>query len=363
MAIEDILNLVRPEILKLKPYESARFVAEQAGFKGRVWLDANENPFTPYSSNGLSFNPNRYPEPQPEELKNRLAELYETSSDNILITRGSDEAIDLLIRAFCRARIDNTLICPPTFGMYKIYGNVQGIATLEVPLDAENNYQLDVKYILNTCYSNPVKIVFIPAPAAPMGHVMNEEDILTICESLSKRALVIVDEAYIEFSEQNSFTKHLSQYPNIAVMRTLSKAYGMAGLRIGSLIADPKIINVLRAVMAPYALTVPSIETALEALSPEGIKHTQKYIEFLKSEREKMEGELKKLPFITNVFPSVTNFILFQTEHAEALHQYCGEHGIIIRPQMSNLKNALRFSVGTEAENQEVLKVLQEFSV
>ena len=361
MAIEDILKLIRPEILKLQPYESARVVAEKAGFTGKVWLDANENPFAPYSANGLSFAPNRYPEPQPEDLKNRLAELYEVSSENILITRGSDEAIDFTVRAFCRARIDNILICPPTFGMYKIYGDVQGIATLRSPLLAEENYRLDVKGILNTCYCNSVKIVFIPSPSAPMGHMMNDEDVLTVCESLSKRALVVVDEAYIEFSGRTSFTKYLSQYPNLAVTRTLSKAYGMAGLRLGSIMADPQIINILKSVMPPYPLTVPSIETALEALSPKGLKQADKYIKFLVSEREKMEMELKKLPFIETVFPSSTNFILIQSERFEELYQHCGKNGIIFRPQTNALKNSLRFSVGTKEENEEVIRVLREF--
>ncbi len=358
--IEKILELARVEIRKFKPYQSAKKIFEDAGYEEKICLDANLNPYPPYPTDGSTDGFNYYPEPQPLELKKILTKIYKVDSNNILLTRGGDEAIDLLVRAFCEPQKDSIVICTPTYGMYKISAEIQGADVLDIPLLPNKNFKLDVNGIFEARNNNSIKLIFIPSPNAPLGHLMNKNDILRLCKELSEQALIIIDEAYIEFANEPSFTDFLSKFPNLVVLRTLSKAYAMAGLRIGSCIGNPEIVQLLKNIQAPYPLTIPSINAAIKALQPAGLELVKKYIKELIAERDKLILELGKLPYVKKVFPSVTNFVLFEADNAEDVFDYCSKQGIILRSQTYQLLNTIRISVGTEQNNKKLIEILKK---
>lgn len=347
-----ILDLARPEIREMTPYSSAR--REQ--MNGKVWLNANENP---WSNSEDSFN--RYPEPQPQDLLNALAKLYHVIPEQLLVGRGSDEIIDLLLRVFCTAGKDAIMICPPTYGMYKIAAVIQNAGIVSVPLLKEQNFSLDMPAILQA-WQPRIKLIFLCSPNNPTGNVFAEANVLSLCQQFSEKALIIVDEAYIEFSNAISLTKHINDYPNLVIMRTLSKSHGLAGVRCGSVIANPTVIQLLQKVIAPYPIPVPVAKIITEYLTPDNFIKMQQCVEQLKQQRKILENFLSTLPAVKKLWPSDANFLLMEVDDAELMMQQCQAYGIVIRDRSRDygLKNCIRITIGTPEENQLLMKILRE---
>ncbi|HEX3667496.1 MAG TPA: histidinol-phosphate transaminase [Rhizomicrobium sp.] len=343
-------NLIRPDLRSIAPYCSAR----SEGDPHPIGIDANEFPWPPFGSTQCQSN--RYPQPQPRELIQRLAALWNVGQDCILLTRGSDEGIDTLLRLFCCAGRDQILICPPTYGMYKTAAAVQGAAVLEVPLTP--GWQLDVATISATC-TPATKLIIIPSPNAPMGHLMSRADILVLCMARAGQSLIVVDEAYVEFtSGPEGVLPDLANCANLVVLRTLSKAHALAGERIGAVIAAPPMIGNLRKILAPYPLTQSSIRIALDALGPNGLVQNAERRSLLLAERERMAALLPKSPWIESVFASVANFLLVKTSSSEALVGHLKKFGILARDRNQDVPWTVRLTIGTPEENNLVLQVL-----
>ena len=350
-----VLDLARQELLRLKPYSSARMEAGQA----TVMLNSNESPFAPFT--GAAEGLNRYPEPQPEEVLRALAFEYGTDRQQLLLGRGSDEAIDLLVRAFCQCGQDAILISPPTFGMYAVAAGVQGAAVVSVPLDAQRDFLMDFPAVLAAAENSAVKIVFVCSPNNPTGGLVPVEEVRRLARALSGRALVVVDEAYGEFAQADSLAADVAAIPNLAVLRTLSKAYGLAGARLGVLIAVPEIIGLLRRIMAPYPIPSPCAAAALAALDPLGVDVREKRLALILSERERVVTALAQHPRVRQVWPSSANFIAFRVDDARQLWCELAERGILIRDISHNLglSDCLRVSIGTAEENDQFLRALR----
>jgi histidinol-phosphate aminotransferase len=345
-----VRQLARPDIVSLKSYDHASW---EPSF---TRLHANELPWRAAgdeSEAGL----NRYPEPQPKALIQRLAGLYDVPAEFLMISRGSDEAIDLLVRAFCRAGQDAVLICPPTFVMYRVAAQIQGARVISVPLLREAGFQLDARGVITRC-ANEVKLVFLCSPNNPTGNLIKSEDILNIVDALAGRALVVVDEAYIEFSTQGSLASQVRERPHLAVLRTLSKAHGLAGARVGSLIADPEVIRLLSKLIAPYAIAQLTLEAALQLLSPSHFRNLRRRVSDITSERDRLSGALRELPDVREVFPSEANFLLARfTDPAEMLSRARHARLLVRDPSgYPGLEDALRISVGTPEQNDALLR-------
>jgi histidinol-phosphate aminotransferase/imidazoleglycerol-phosphate dehydratase/histidinol-phosphatase len=349
-----IKNLLRPDLRNLAAYSSAR--DEANGFVPDIGIDANEFPWPPFGATASRCQPNRYPEPQPVALRQRMAALWNVDADRILLGRGSDEGIDLLLRTFCEAGKDRIIICPPTYGMYKVAAAIQGAEVIKVPLT--KFWQLDVPGILKSC-TPQTKLIFIPSPHAPMGHLMKRDDIHALCMGRAEQSLIVVDEAYIEFSDQpQGMVKDIDQYPNLVVLRTLSKAHALAGERVGCVIAKPDLITALQKTMPPYPLTQSSIRAALDALSPNGLIQNRERRQLLVKERERMTTWLKYAPDVTQIFPSVANFLLVETKNSKDVMIRLKEYGILARDRHNDVPETVRLSIGTPEENNAVLKAL-----
>lgn len=347
-----VLDLARAEIRALQPYSSARM--EASG--GRVMLNANESPWAPPGDGELDCN--RYPDPQPTALLGALARLYGVRASQLLVGRGSDEAIDLLVRAFCRAGQDAILIQPPTFGMYAVSARIQGAEVISVPLATD--FTLDVDALL-AAVTPSVKLVFVCTPNNPTGQRVPLRDIERLARTLSDRALVVVDEAYIEFSQAQSAAPLVNQFDNLAVLRTLSKAWALAGARIGTLLAHEDVISLLRRILAPYPLPRPCVALALEALSPEGQADAREHLAVVRSERDRLTQALVAVPGVRAVLPSHANFLAVRFDDAGAAYQRLLCAGIVVRDihRYPQLGDALRITIGTPAENDRVLDVLK----
>ena len=350
-----VLELARPEILALQPYSSARREAGQA----EVMLNANEAPWPPPDTRpelrALSLN--RYPDPQPQILLERLAELYGVGSSQILVGRGSDEAIDLLLRAFCRPGLDAIALSPPTFGMYAVCAAVQGATRIEIPLDPQ--FGVDVHGLCDSLPTS-VKIVFLCSPNNPTGACTSLIDIERIANAMRGRALVIVDEAYIEFASLPSASTLIARHENLGVLRTLSKAWALAGARIGCLLAGAEIIALLRKIMPPYPLPTPSVAAALSALTADGMALTRQRIALIIAERERMASALKRVPSVLEVLPSQANFLCVHFEDAGQIYRNLINGGVVVRDvgRYPGLAGYLRLSIGTREENSRLLEVL-----
>lgn len=350
------VDLARPELLALQPYASARLQAGQAA----VMLNANESPWPPLAeaSRGL----NRYPDPQPALLRTRLAALYGVNEEQLLIGRGSDEAIDLLVRAFCRAGVDAVAVSPPTFGMYAVCAGVQGAAVISVPL--QEDFTLSVDGLLERLPDN-VKLLFVCSPNNPTGGLVPLGDIGRLVSALSGRAMVIVDEAYIEFADTPSATTLLGQFDNLGVLRTLSKCWALAGARIGTLIAHPDVIALLRRIMSPYPLPTPCVKAALAALDERGTIVMRSRVKQIVTERERLARWLGQWPQTRQVYPSCANFLTVRFADAARVYGHLLASGIVVRDinRQGALANCLRFSVGSEVENSRLLEALAEVGV
>jgi histidinol-phosphate aminotransferase len=350
-AVDQVLALVRPEILALAPYSSAR--KESKG--GRVWLDANENPETPAAHQPLF---NRYPEPQPANLVELLAGLYGVPANQLLVTRGSDEGIDLLLRTFCRAGQDAILITPPTYGMYVVAAGIQNARVVTVPLIREKNFALDADAVLKAV-TPAVKIVFLCSPNNPTGNLLDRAAVLEVVRALAGRAIVAVDEAYVDFADVPSLAEEIPANPNLIVLRTLSKAFGLAGARVGTTIADPAVIAVLQKVIAPYPVPVPVLLAALAALAPEGLAAAQQSVGLLIKERARLMAALPVLPIVKRVWPSDTNYILIEVADSTRVMAAGRAAGIVWRDRSKDVPHTIRITVGTAEENNQTLEVLR----
>jgi len=346
-----VLDLARPEIRAMQPYSSARM--EASG--GEVFLNANESAWAPVGDDGLGCN--RYPEPQPAALVEALAALYGVRREQLLVGRGSDEAIDLLVRAFCRAGRDAILIQPPTFGMYAVCARVQDAGIVEVPLAAD--FTLDVDAVL-AALTPAVKLVFICTPNNPTGQLVPRAAVERLAQALARRALLVVDEAYVEFSDAGSVADLIDRHDNLAVLRTLSKAWALAGARVGSLLANAEVIALLRRIMAPYPLPLPCVDAALLALSGWGRANARGHVGIVREQRAQMLAELRRLPGVREVLPSQANFLAVRFDDAGAVYQRLLAAGIVVRDvrRYPNLGDALRITIGTPTENDRVLAVL-----
>lgn len=347
-------KIVRPEIWKMAGYSSARM--EMTDVSGMIQLDANENPYLPYlTSKSHTNNINRYPHPQPDAVLARLAAVYKVSPKQVLVGRGMDEIMDVLVRVFCVPYKDNIIITPPTYGYYEVIADIAGIQVKKVALDINNGFSLDAAKVINAANQN-TKIIFLCTPNNPTGNVLPLKDIEQIAKNLPN-VIIAVDEAYIEFATAKSASTIMENYNNIVVMKTLSKAYAFAGVRVGTLIANPEIIKVARKVLAPYPIPVPVAGLILEAISPFGLELANSHIELIKLERDRVMSYLNKTPGIY-VYPSEANFLLLKVDNANAVYKDLLAKGIILRNRGRDVENTIRFTIGTPEENDLVLRAL-----
>jgi len=348
------LLLARPDILTLKPYEHAIWDAAYER------LHANENPWRAdgdLSVAGL----NRYPECPPVALVERLSQLYGVKPQQLTVGRGSDEGIDLLCRSFCRAGIDSVLVCPPTFGFYKVAARVQGANVIEIPLNRERNFALDRAAVL-AAWNPTVKLVFLCSPGNPTGTLLDANEMQSLCADLDGKAIVVIDEAYIDFSQRESFIRLIDRFSNLVVLRTLSKAYALAGVRCGAIIADSAIIELLDRVLPPYAIPTSTVETVLAVTDKVNRAQFEQRVATLVSERDLLRTRLSEATLIQRVWPSDANFVLVECTNADAVIAAARSVGLVIRDQRSQpqLGNCLRISVGTPDQNARLVSALTQ---
>ncbi|VEI59055.1 histidinol-phosphate aminotransferase-2 [Pasteurella multocida] len=349
-----IASLSRKNIQALTPYQSAR----RLGGKGDIWLNANEYPTSPnFDLTHRTFN--RYPEPQPQSVIEGYANYAGVKPENVLVSRGGDESIELIIRAFCEAQ-DNVLYCPPTYGMYSVSAETCGIALKTVPLTAD--FQLNLPEIERNL--SGVKVVFVCSPNNPTGTLVNREDLLALLEMTREKAIVVVDEAYIEFCPQATMLTELKSYPHLAIIRTLSKAFALAGLRCGFTLANKELIDVLQKVIAPYPLPVPVADIAAQALQQDGLQMMQQRVQEILQNRTALEAELRTLPCVENVFASDGNYVLVKFKNGQKVFQTLWDQGIILRNQHSALmlENCIRITIGTAEENRQVIEAIRQIA-
>lgn len=339
-------SLIRENVKSMRPYSSARDEFNDATSDDMIFLDANENPF----ENGI----NRYPDPHQTALKEVLASIKNVSPKNILVGNGSDEVLDLLFRAFCEPNVDNVITLPPTYGMYGVLANLNAIENKKIILNED--FQPNVNSILNRANEN-TKLLFLCSPNNPTGNSFSEESVLRILNEFN--GLVVIDEAYIEFSDRPTWLKRIAEFDNLIIVQTLSKAYGMAGLRLGLLFASPEIIAVLEKIKPPYNVNSVSQSLAIEKLA--SLKYIYE-IEEIKQEREKVMKALVCCKIVTEIFPSETNFILFRVDNATFQYNQFLENGIVVRNRSNDslCRSCLRISIGTPQENEKVIELLKK---
>ncbi|MCK8493406.1 histidinol-phosphate transaminase [Spirosoma sp. RP8] len=343
-------NILRPHILGITPYSSAR--DEYTGKEG-VFLDANENPLGSATPEG---DYNRYPDPHQWAIKQKLAPIKGVRPEQIFLGNGSDEPIDLLVRATCTPGKDNILIMPPTYGMYEVSANINDVALIKVPLTPA--FQVDTDAVLKAINAN-TKLIWLCSPNNPSGNLLQEEAIRTILEA-ADHSLVIVDEAYIDFADTPSWTNQLDQYPNLVVLQTFSKAWGLAALRLGMCFASEELIGIMNKIKPPYNISAPTQTLALEALDREAEK--DEMVTTILTERTNLAEILRSLPFVQVIHPSDANFLLVQFEDAKQTFEYLIEQQVIVRDR-SKVKlcdGCLRISIGTRAENERFVDTLRQ---
>jgi len=350
-----VLELVRDDLRGFAGYSSAR----SARLDGEIWLNANESAWA--NPGDAQAGCRRYPEPQPQELRERMAVLYGCAPEQLLIGRGSDEAIDLLVRALCVPGRDGVLCTPPVFGMYAVSARLQNAPLLEVPLrDTEAGLVPDIDAIIAAARQGNAKLVFLCSPSNPGGSSIPLAQVEQVATALHGQALVVVDEAYAEFADEPSATTLLSKHDNLAVLRTLSKAHALAAARVGCVIADAGLIAVLRTCQAPYPIPTPCSMLALEGLSDAALAKTRARIATVRSERERLRTALGNLPSVRRVHASDGNFLLVCFTDAETAFQRLLAAGVVVRDQRAapQLHDALRITLGTPEQNNRVLDAL-----
>ncbi len=349
MSIEE---LARKNVRELTPYQSAR----RLGGKGDVWLNANEFPTAvPFdlTQNAL----NRYPECQPKAVIDNYAQYAGVKPEQVLVSRGADEGIELLIRAFCEPGQDAVLFCPPTYGMYSVSAETFGVEYRTVL--ARENWQLDLQGIADKL--DGVKLLYVCSPNNPTGQIINPQDLRTLLEMTRGKALVIADEAYIEFCPQATLAGWLSEYPHLVILRTLSKAFALAGLRCGFTLANEEVIALLMKVIAPYPLSTPVADIAAQALSPQGLAAMRERVAQIVAERAYLVNALRDIACVEQVFDSETNYILVRMTASSAVFKSLWDQGIILRDQnkQPSLSGCLRITIGTREESQRVIDALR----
>ena len=333
--MDNIKNLIRKNILSLTPYSSAR--DEYKSNQG-IFLDANENPFG---------NLNRYPDPNQWRLKQILSSQKKVAIENILIGNGSDEIIDLVQRVFCEPNEDKIIVCPPTYGMYEVYANINNLSVISIPLTQD--FQLNTKAIL----AQSAKVLYLCSPNNPTGNSLENLDYIIG----NFNGIVFLDEAYIDYSEQPSLVSKINQYPNLIVSQTLSKARGLAAVRVGIAYANEAIISVMSKVKPPYNVSQLNQEAAVQSFADEAnFKFT---LQLIKSERELLKLSLLELDFVTKIYPSEANFLLVEMENSSAIYNSLIEQQIITRNRSSVVENTIRITIGTPRENQQLVYALQ----
>ena len=341
----DINNLVRKNIKNMKSYSSARDEFKDFNTE-MIFLDANENPF----ENGV----NRYPDPQQNRVKFALAELKEVNTNQILLGNGSDEVLDLLFRVFCEPNKDNVITLPPTYGMYEVLADLNAIENREVVLNSD--FQPNVKSILESVDEN-TKIIFLCSPNNPTGNSFSDTAISELLDNF--KGIIVLDEAYIDFSEKESWLTKIENYPNLVITQTLSKAFGMAGIRVGILYASASIIAIVNKIKPPYNINVLSQEKALERIK-DSDKNSLEIQSILDNKRNLLE-QLSKIKFIEKIFPSDANFVLIKVDNASKRYNQLIDFGIVIRNRTTQLlcENCLRITIGTNLENEKLINVLR----
>ncbi len=346
----DIKDLQRENIKTLKPYSTAR-----DEFKGQasVFLDANENSF----GSPLPANYNRYPDPLQLDLKDAISKIKGVPIENTFLGNGSDEAIDLLFRAFCNPGKDNVIILPPTYGMYEVSANINDVEIRKV--DLLPNFQLDLEKIAESIDGN-TKIIFICSPNNPTGNSIHRTDIETILANF--KGLVVIDEAYINFAKQKTFIQELTEYANLVVLQTFSKAWGLAALRLGMAFSSVPVIDILNKVKPPYNINQATQDLALAALN--NIQQVNEWIKITVAERARLSAELEELEIVKKVYPSDANFILVEVNDALKIYNLLVDQGIIVRDRskVSLCEGCLRITIGTVDENNQLLNILAELS-
>ncbi|HEX9825128.1 MAG TPA: histidinol-phosphate transaminase [Flavobacteriaceae bacterium] len=340
----DIRKLIRPSVKALKPYSSARDDFKDFD-KDMVFLDANESPF----NNGV----NRYPDPQQCKVKAILSKIKGVSTQNILLGNGSDEVLDLIVRAFCEPNQDNVIILPPTYGMYEVLANVNAIKTIMVELDS--NFQPQVEQILKAS-NEQTKILFLCSPNNPSGNSFNQNNVEALIRDF--QGIVVLDEAYIDFSEQESWINRLEEFPNLVVTQTLSKAYGMAGIRLGICYASEDIISTLNKIKPPYNVNELTQQRALEQLN--NLNAVKDQVNAVLNERTLLIEALKAIKFVSKIFPTDANFILVKVDDASKRYNQLIEKGIVVRNRTNQplCENCLRLTIGTASENKKLIESL-----
>ena len=343
-------KVIRPHILSLTPYASAR--DEYSGKEG-TFLDANENPI----GSVISGNYNRYPDPYQWTVKEKIAEIKGVKPTQIFLGNGSDEAIDLVIRATCEPQQDNILILPPTYGMYKVCADVQNVGVKQVSLTAD--FQINTKKILETA-DEYTKIIWICSPNNPSGNIIKQSSILHILDNF-KTGMVVVDEAYIDFASEKSFTVLIEKYPNLVVLQTFSKAWGLAALRLGMAFASEEFIKILNKIKYPYNLNGVTQKLLYGALGKEDKK--DKYVKQILKERGRLHKELEKLIIVKHIFPSDSNQLLVKFINANAIYHYLIEQKIITRNRSNVIlcEDCIRISVGSQKENEVLMEALKKY--
>lgn len=347
----DLKSLVRKHILTVKPYSSAR--DEYEGEQG-IFLDANENTIGSTTTDGLY---NRYPDPLQWEVKRELSKLKNIPSKQIFLGNGSDEPIDLLVRAFCEPYQDNIIQMPPTYGMYQVSADINVVKTIDVHLSAD--FELDASKVL-AAVTPATKIIFVCSPNNPTGNNLNRNEILTLIKSFS--GLVVVDEAYIDFSTQASLLSEIATNPNLIVLQTFSKAWGLANLRLGMAFGSEEVIGVMNRIKPPYNINGVTQQLALDALKNADLK--DQMVKSIVAEREKLAKAFLKFPFVTKIYPSDTNFILLKTVDAMSIYKQLVAQQVIVRNRNTVVlcEGCLRITVGTAAENEILLTALAKCS-
>lgn len=337
-------KLVRPTILSLKPYSSAR---DEFQGNAAIFLDANENPYP------SAFN--RYPDPHQLKLKQKLSRIKDVPIDQIFLGNGSDEPIDLLIRAFCEPGVDNVLIPQPTYGMYTVSSEINNVSIKSIRLTED--FDLDVAPLRNS-WDSKTKLIFLCSPNNPSGNLLTEEKVLSILRDFP--GIVVMDEAYVDFTGSKGFVPYLKEFPNLVILQTLSKAWGLAAIRLGMCFASTEIIALLNKIKPPYNISILSQQVAEEALNHESAKNAHVF-EIIES-RKKLASDLTGIKLVKKVFQSDANFLLVQVTNAKKIYQELVNRGIIVRDRSNVIlcDNCLRITVGTPVENQKLVSALSQ---
>jgi histidinol-phosphate aminotransferase len=347
-----VLDLIRSDLKSVQPYT-------QGNDKSDCRLHMNELPWSPIESPGIALN--HYPTMDAQnQLQERLANRYQVPPSALLLTRGSDEGIDLLMRLFLQPGVDSILQCPPTFSMYAFYARLQQVTVIDCPLNDADRFYLSIQSMHEQWQPN-CKLIMLCRPNNPTANLIELETVAQLCQYYQDRSMIVVDEAYIEFSDAMSAAHLVDQFDNLIVLRTLSKAYGLAGLRLGAVIAQPSMISALKTIVAPFTLSSAVIDLGIRALQND--TWFEKAIQQIKTSRTRLMTGLQQSIWIESVYPSDANFILIKTRFSHALYMYLESLGIAVRrfTQASDLQQHLRITIGSEAQNQRVLAALESF--